>query len=115
MATQGITMRVSAVLRAAKLPVARYTDRMSQSRNGIIVRQGALPGTAHVSLRVPDDRDYERVLADEVEAVLTAKGLTYERYEIDVPRGTAHYFQVYSQNNIPQRLRPAPQTDIEGA
>lgn len=118
----GITMRVSAALRAAELPVARYTDRIGQSRNGIVVRQGPLLGTASISFRVPDDRDHERVLADQVEAVLTAKGFTYERHEIDTVRGTAPHFWVYSPNHIPQRLQPAPQTvaeapvrtDIEG-
>jgi hypothetical protein len=99
----GTTMKVSATLRGAGLPVLRWSDAADHlSRRGIYVRNGFTPGQTDVSLHFSDKPHgvrEELVTADAVEAVLLARGFAYTRHTLR--NGTAYSFTVYRTHEDP--------------
>jgi hypothetical protein len=100
----GTTMKVSAALRKAGLPMLRWSDAVdSLSRHGITVGSNG-PSQAHVGLHFGDGRTAERrerEWADMVEGVLLARGFAYTRHTIATPDGTAYSFTVYRTHEDP--------------
>lgn len=101
----GTTMKVSAALRKAGLPVLLYRGTLeSLTYNGIRVSNEGLSRT-HVSLDFGDGRHaerQEREWADDVEAVLMARGFAYTRHKLNMREGRIAYsFTVYRTHEDP--------------
>ena len=103
----GTTMKVSAALRKAGLPVLRWSGTVgSLSRHGISVGNNG-PSRTHVDMHFGDFEENpraerrEREAADEIEAVLLARGFAYTRHTIPTRSGTAYSFTVYRTHQDP--------------
>jgi len=98
----GTTMKVSAALRRAGLPVIRYG--IGRGLTGIYVSNMS-PTRTGVSLRYSQTDpagQQEAKTADDIEAVLRAHGFPYARHTIARPGGrTAYSFTVYATREDP--------------
>lgn len=108
--SKGLTMRISATLRAAGLPVVRYSDRIGgRSRYGVKVsRNGATH--ADISIKFEEGYEEERRTADEIEAILFAKGFIYTRFDLEGGSGPFVSFNVYVPHHAPSQATNAPTT-----
>lgn len=107
--------RVSAVLRAAGLPVLRYSASAASPTRGIKVSD-LQKNEAQLSLRFDEEADLKRA-ADGIEAALRAKGLIFYSRSEAAHRDRSHlglapvytqHFTVYSLNALPPGISDQP-------
>lgn len=100
----GTTMKVSAALRKAGLPILRWSDDPTLvSRRGIYVGNDG-PSRVHVGMDFGQSSNaerYEREAADGIEAVLLVRGFAYTRHTIPTRSGTSYSFTVYRTHEDP--------------